>query len=234
MSHDSDFERNWLHKLAECLQEAVGPDVHDQIMQGSENLTAQSPPDEVISWSRAAMGRLEQLVPDVEARREIMTGCACQYPRAQLEPIRQAYEETRDVDLAHQMLQGQFESFLRNTLQLTDALIQGIVERGWGSAGVKHGQTIVATKIPKSGNLLEYLQTDDPRARRQLYCHCPRVRDALKTDESLPRTYCYCGAGFYKGIWEEILQQPVQVEVLESVLSGGEVCTIAIHLPECG
>jgi len=44
-------------------------------------------------------------------------------------------------------------------------------------------------------------------------------------------TYCYCGAGFYKGIWEEILQEPVEVEVLESVLKANEVCKIAIHLP---
>jgi predicted hydrocarbon binding protein len=49
--------------------------------------------------------------------------------------------------------------------------------------------------------------------------------------ESISATHCYCGAGFYKGIWEEILQAPVEVEVLESVLKGDEVCTIAIHLP---
>jgi len=46
-----------------------------------------------------------------------------------------------------------------------------------------------------------------------------------------PPVYCYCGAGFYKGIWEEILQQPVEVQVLESVLKGDKVCKIAVHLP---
>jgi len=53
----------------------------------------------------------------------------------------------------------------------------------------------------------------------------------LSTSETIPPIYCYCGAGFYKGIWEEILQQPVKVEVLKSVLAGDEVCTIAVHLP---
>jgi predicted hydrocarbon binding protein len=53
----------------------------------------------------------------------------------------------------------------------------------------------------------------------------------LKTSETLSPTYCYCGAGFYQGIWEEILQQPVQVELLESVLKGDDVCKIAIYLP---
>jgi predicted hydrocarbon binding protein len=54
------------------------------------------------------------------------------------------------------------------------------------------------------------------------------VRDALKTGETLSPTYCYCGAGFYQGIWETILQQPVEVELLESVLEGDEVCKVAI------
>ena len=39
-------------------------------------------------------------------------------------------------------------------------------------------------------------------------------------------------AWLYKGIWEEILQQPVQVQVLESVLQGDQVCKIAVHLLE--
>jgi predicted hydrocarbon binding protein len=57
------------------------------------------------------------------------------------------------------------------------------------------------------------------------------VREVLKTSDTISPTYCYCGAGFYKGIWEEILQQPVEVEVLKSILNGDDVCTIAIHLP---
>ena len=46
-----------------------------------------------------------------------------------------------------------------------------------------------------------------------------------------PELFCYCGAGFYKGIWEEIIQEEVKVEVLESVLKGDDVCKIAIYLP---
>ena len=53
----------------------------------------------------------------------------------------------------------------------------------------------------------------------------------LKGAETIPVIYCYCGAGFYTGIWEEILQKPVKVEVLESVLKGDDVCTFAIYLP---
>ena len=184
----------------------------------------------MIEWSKGAMERLESLVEDKEAR-EIMTGCACQYPKSALQEIRREYEQTRDIDLAHKMLQEQFESFLKNTLDLDDELVDEIVERGWGLAGVREENTIIATKIPKRGHLVEYMKETDPEKKREYYCHCPRVRDALGTSETISPTYCYCGAGFYKGIWEEILQEPVAVEVLESVLQGDEVCKVAMYLP---
>jgi predicted hydrocarbon binding protein len=129
------------------------------------------------------------------------------------------------------MLQARFESFLETGLQLDADLIADIVSKGWGLAGIRDGDNIIATKIPKSGYLVDYMNETDPEARRQLYCHCPRIRDVLKSPETISTTYCYCGAGYYKGIWEEILQQPVEVELLESVLRGDPVCKVAIHLP---
>jgi hypothetical protein len=198
-------------------------------MKGSDRLSSHSNREEVIAWSKEAMERLDTLVEEKD-RKEIMTGCACQYPKSDLREIRRRCEITRDVDLALRMLQAQFEAFLRDALQLSDKLIEEIVSRGWGLAGVKKGNTIVATKIPKSGYLIEYMNETDPERRRQYYCHCPRIREVLQTLETISPTYCYCGAGFYKGIWEEILQRHVEVEVLETVLTGGEVCKIAVHL----
>lgn len=50
--------------------------------------------------------------------------------------------------------------------------------------------------------------------------------------KTLSPTYGYCGAGFYQGLWEETLQQPVEVELLQSVLAGDDACRFAIRLPE--
>ena len=230
MSGEQDFERVWLAKFSRCLDAAVGEQTRKEVMEGSEALSSQSNWQKVVGWSKGAMQRLDALV-DEATRRQIMTGCACQYPKSALQEVRRAYAQSGDVDLALQILQEQFVSLLKDSLGLSDELIEDIVSRGWGSAGVREGDTINATKIPKSGKLAEYMQETDPEKKRQLYCHCPRVRDALKTGEIISLTYCYCGAGFYKGIWEEILQQTVQVEVLESVLDGGEVCKIAVRLP---
>lgn len=230
MSQAQDFEQAWLAKLSSCLDNFVGEEIRKEVMKGSDYLSSHSSPQDVISWSRKAMERLDSLV-DEENRREIMTGCACQYPKSDLQDIRQKYEDTRDADLAHQMLQDRFECFLEDSLQLDGQLVEEIVRQGWGLAGVKKGGTIIATKIPKSAFLIEYMKETDPEKQRQYYCHCPRVRDVVATSQTISPTYCYCGAGFYRGIWEEILQKPVEVEVLETVLAGDEACRIAIHLP---
>ncbi|MCG2768227.1 MAG: DUF6144 family protein [Anaerolineae bacterium] len=230
MSQMLDFERAWLSKFTDSLDRVAGEKTRQEVMKGSENLSSNSSRDGVIAWSKAAMERLDSLV-DQEKRVEIMTSCACRYPVSDLREIRKAYEETRDIGLAHGMLLEKFEVFLRGTLQLEDGLVEEILGRGWGLAGVRQGNRIIATKIPKSGYLVEYMRETDPQRKRQHYCHCPRIRDVLKSSETISPTYCYCGAGFYKGIWEEILQEHVEVELLESVLKGDDVCKVAIHLP---
>ena len=230
MPNTSDFDRAWLARFAHCLDEIGGETIRRDVMRDSEGLSAQTSRRDVIEWTRCAMSRLESSVDETRAR-AIMTGCACRYPTSGLQEIRETYARNKDADLAHRMLQERFETFLRDTLQLDDRLIDEIVRLGWGLAGIKQGNTVIATKIPKSGSLAAYMQEQDPQTRRQMYCHCPRVRVALKTEDTLPVLYCYCGAGFYKGIWQEIVQEPVTVEVLDSVLVGGDVCRVAIHLP---
>lgn len=231
MVNSFDFERAWLSKFADCLDEVVGTDMRQQVMQGSDTLTDDTGRQVVIDWSRAAMERLETLVEDPIKCRRVMAGCACHYPKANLQDVRHRFQETRDVKAAHGMLQHRFESFLLENLHLDETLVQEVIGRGWGLAGVvQDEQTIIATKIPKSGYLEQYLQESDPEKRRQIYCHCPRIRDVVAGGETLPTIYCYCGAGFYQNLWEEITQAPVEVEVLESILNGDQVCKIAVRL----
>ena len=94
--------------------------------------------------------------------------------RGRARRARLAYAQTGDIDLVHGMLQTRFETFLRTDLGLSEALVQEVVARGWGLAGVRQGDAIIATKIPKSGYLLAYLDEPDPALRRSYYCHCPR------------------------------------------------------------
>ncbi len=225
-----DFEKSWLAKFSGGLEELVGHEIRNKVMVGSEGFCDGSERNAVIAWSKQAMDRLDELV-DEQKRREIMTRCACQYPRADLQDLKEMYAETADISAVHGTLQERFISFLKNAMKMDDYIVNDIVSRGMGLAGELKGSIIVATKIPKSGYIREYFAERDPVKKRAIYCHCPRIREALKTNTEISPTYCYCGAGYYTGIWEEILQRPVKVKLLESVLKGDDACKIAIHLP---
>ena len=231
MTVEPDFERRWQAKLSAYIDEVAGPEVRARVTAGGEFLTDASDRDDIIRWSADAIGRLSHLV-EAPVLRGIMTRCACHYPAPDLQPIRKHYAETHNIRSAHDLLQEQFKAFLRGVMGLEEEVVAEIVSRGWGSAGVLDGHTIIATKIPKSGYLREYLAEPSRERRRELYCHCPRVRDATRLGIPLPTDYCYCGAGFYKDIWETIIGQPVEVELLDSIVMGGEVCRVAVHLPD--
>jgi len=223
------FEDQWLAKFSKGVENTVGSAVRLKVMKGSDRLAASANQQEVIDWTIEAMDRLDDLV-DAKSRRDIMTGCACHFPDQRLLPLRAEYQRTKDIDKVHMMLRQLFVSDLKNVLKLDDELVNKILSWGWGVAGVRRSNTIIATKVPFE--LKEHLASTDPREKRYHYCHCPRIREAIKSPETrISKTYCYCGAGFYKHIWETILQQPVEVEVLESVLEGNDLCKIAIHLP---
>lgn len=103
--------------------------------------------------------------------------------------------------------------------------------------GVREGNRIVVSKIPYKVD--EYLRETDPVRRRYLACHCPFVRASLLPEASsrrnhVPDTWCYCTGGFTKLIFDVLYEHDTQVELLESVLSGGDCCKFAITIPSDG
>ncbi len=225
----ADFEQAWQGKLERSLSKRALNALKEQALAGGNHLSDASPRQEVISWTDRALSMLEQSLPSACVK-DILTDCACHYPQEYLLSLHEIYAETRDIKQVHAFLQETFRRFLRE-LSLDEGEIAGIIDNGWGLAGTLTADKIRATKIPKSGNLKQYLRERDPQRKREMYCHCPRVRSAIALKATLPKSYCYCGAGFYKDIWETILGEVVHVEVLESVLQGDDVCTIAIRLP---
>ncbi len=225
-----DFESQWQDKLSRALDKKVGSQERNTLLAGGEELSDQSTPRQRLAWTCQVIERLEDIA-DLAARQEILTDCHCQYPVEDLQDVKALYRETGEIDSALAALQAKFETFLREDLGLEEKLVETIRSRGWGLAGIRKGQQVIATKIPKSAYLRKYFLASDPLEKRRLYCHCPRVRDEVGNAPTLPLEYCHCGAGFYQGIWEEILGQPVQVDVLQSVMQGDEVCQVAVHLP---
>jgi multidrug efflux pump subunit AcrA (membrane-fusion protein) len=101
---------------------------------------------------------------------------------------------------------------------------------GGGEPG-REGNTVYVSKIPYMAR--QFLAESDPTLKRYYACHCPWARAAIKSGETrLNAVFCNCSGGFHKKPWEVIFGQPLEVEVLASVLAGDTRCRFAIHLPE--
>jgi len=54
------------------------------------------------------------------------------------------------------------------------------------------------------------------------------IRDNM---DGLSPTYCYCGAGWYRQLWEGVLGRQLEIDLVKTVVRGDDVCQFAIHLP---
>ena len=98
-------------------------------------------------------------------------------------------------------------------------------------SGVRKGKIIEEIKIPY--NTKEYLQAKNDIMKRYHYCHCMWVKEAIKNPKiEISPTFCYCSAGFHQQFWEAAFNQPVKIDVVETVLNGDFVCKFVIQIPE--
>jgi hypothetical protein len=84
------------------------------------------------------------------------------------------------------------------------------------------------TMLEREGNILYQVYT--PQAfSRPMRCYCGLFRELPKED-TVSITYCSCSKGFVEKYWEAVLEKPVEVDILQSAISGAKECKFAIHL----
>jgi len=80
------------------------------------------------------------------------------------------------------------------------------------------------TELVREGNVLYQYYTPQSYGVR---CYCEMVAAA---EGEVSPTYCYCSKGFVQKLWETVLERPVDVEFIQSVISGADKCKFAIHI----
>ena len=84
------------------------------------------------------------------------------------------------------------------------------------------------TRLQREGAILYQFYT--PQAfTRPMRCYCGLLRE-LPREETVSVTYCNCSRGFVEKYWEKVLGKPVEVDILQSAISGAKECKFAIHL----
>lgn len=228
----SAFDRAWREKLTGELDRVAGADVRDRIMAGEERLEREATAERIYVWTDAMLGRMDGLLSEAD-RKRVLNACGCWMGVEGLRELRTLYEETHDVGLVLEKAGEGLDAFLLDRVGVPQVVVDEVNRRGWGWPGRKDGTTVRVTKIPFEGTIEAFFAEEDPARRRALnYCHCPRVRDVLRERKRLSKTYCHCSAGFYKKNFEEIFGPPIDVEIVQTVLSGDEVCSFAVHLPD--
>ena len=79
--------------------------------------------------------------------------------------------------------------------------------------------------VAREGNVL--YTSYQPRKVR-MRCFCTLV-NGLPVEETMSPTYCHCSVGHVKTYWEEVLQRPVKVKLVQSALTGASECKFAVR-----
>ena len=161
-------------------------------------------------------------------------------PDAIYQGEREKYDRAGNIDAylrqRKEAFLGELEACQRDgrlffSQEITDEVLEFVRADPEMGGGRREGNIIYEVKIPYQTK--EYLAATDPTLKRYFGCHCPWARTAVKNHDVQPaETFCYCSGGFHKKPWEVIFEQPLRVEVLESILWGDERCRFAIYLPE--
>jgi effector-binding domain-containing protein len=201
-----------LDRLAAGLQRHGGEAVRQQVMQGSQEYPWRSARDNA-EWFHDAMERLDEAIDDEGARRTIMNNCADRFPPHRIASLRAEYQRSGDIDELLQIMRAD----------------RTLGHLSWYEQPIRSGNVIHVSKDPVDPEAYE--KATDSCERRSRYCHCSLMRDLIRSGQTVSGTYCHCGAGWYHQLWEGILGEPVEIDVIESVLQGDDRCSFAIHLP---
>ncbi|MFX1566281.1 MAG: hypothetical protein ACFFCH_09840 [Promethearchaeota archaeon] len=204
----------WVQLFTEGLDKYSTPKTKADVLNGRDEISPSSTTSKVCDWICAAIKRLDLLVTDKETRQNIMLCCSNRFPVDLMKPLREEFDQTGDLDalLALMDEDRSWHGFSR----------YGCIER--------NANILYVTKIPADPE--GFKSTTDKTEKQVRYCHCPHIRPAIRKQKRISPTFCLCGSGCYKTLWEGLLNQSVHVEVLETVAQGATYCRFAIHLPD--
>jgi effector-binding domain-containing protein len=203
------LDHEWEQRLAGGVESVLGADARRQVTAGLESLTSESPAEDYREWVRLAMQRLDALTDDPQKKYQVVSCAAHVFPQQRIDRLRGIYEQRGEID---------------------DVLREMYKDPDWYEDPVRKGNQLHMRKVPFDPEA--YRKAATPAERRQAYCHCAFVRPYLdQVPARMPATFCWCGAGWYRRLWEGVLGEPIRVEHVETLIKGNDYCTLVITLP---
>jgi effector-binding domain-containing protein len=195
----------WESRFKDRVKKILGEARGSRVLRGAEKITPFSPASERSSWVIAAIERLDKLA-DEDQKCAVISKCAHDRPLEDIQRFKEIFQESQDID---KVLEVYGEDL------------------PWLEKPYREGRILFTSKPPANREAYDKAATQEELVKAA--CFCPIVKAAL---EKMPRTFCYCGAGWAEQLWSEVVGLSVKVDIVETVVDGGRMCKFAVHLPE--
>jgi hypothetical protein len=215
-----------------------GQDLRDEIFQDLDIPPLGIRPEEKPEITKTLVKRLITKMGVKKSAEFFRIGLRDKYIESYI-PAREKYLQSKNIDEFLQERHNKLITTLEKheeegTLFFTQEIDKNVldyVRNNPVESGIRKGSKIFVTKIPYSAK--NYFEEKDEKLKRFYFCHNPWIREALKTEEKpIDPIFCNCSGAYFKNYWDYVLDQPIKVDVLESVIQGDKVCKFAINLPK--
>jgi hypothetical protein len=230
--------REVMENLSNRLTDEFGEDIRNRVFEGISLPPLGISPEKKPEYTEKLLPRLEKILGIERCSQFLNKGLRDRYEQWR-KPDREKFLKSKNIDEFLKNKRSEYiqemekhfeEGTLHFTQEITGPVLEFIKNEPHVECGVRKGDIIVVRKEPY--NAKEYLRETDEQKKRYYYCHCPWVKEALlKSSQPVSPVFCNCSAGYYRAYWEIVLDQPIEVEVVKSVLSGDLMCEFAVHLP---
>ena len=227
-----------LKNISKTVKKTFGEKIHSEIFAEIELPPLGTFSTDKPKTTKKLVERLEIFLGE-DGCREILFSGPHAGPKKEYFPERKAFWESGGIDdflrKRHKEYICELEKHMNeNTLYFTQRIDEEVLNyvkiTPTCQNGVREGNIIYVTKIPYMAK--KYLNEKDEKLKRYYYCHCPWVREAIKSGLNVSPNFCYCSASFEKRPWDVIFGQSVKAEVVETVLKGDLICRFAIYIPD--
>ncbi|MFW9971571.1 MAG: hypothetical protein ACFFDF_15355 [Candidatus Odinarchaeota archaeon] len=230
---------NAMDNLYERVSEQYGKKVQNEIFENIKIPALGTDPEKKPEFTKIIMKRLKEKIGE-EKTIELLKPCLHGRPGS-IEKDREDFLRLNDLDqflklkkqeLIERLQKHQREGTLEFAQYIDEEVIEFVKNTPTINPGIRKGDKIIESKLPYQTK--KHLLAKDKRMKGYYSCYCPWIRGAIKnaTEKELFSHFCYCSAGYTKKYWDIIFDQSVEVEPIETPLTGGLLCTFAIQIPK--
>jgi hypothetical protein len=230
---------NVLPEIGQRLAKIAGEETRRKVYQGIEFPPLGAPQDDYPKLTKTILDKMEAELPPAKCR-EVLTWNYHQIPASVFKEAKERFEKSASLDEylkdEHGRLVEELESCMKKDQlwfeqEITPEVVEFVKNNQEINTGIRRGDRIFKVKIPYAPK--QFLKEKDHTMRKYYACHCQLVRTAIRDGKpKISPTFCYCSAGFEKLHFDVIFNEPVEVELLETLLKGDSRCRFAIKIPK--